>query len=101
MCYFSPTLDGEDEGVVVMAEAEQVGAIMEEAECKRQDELGEVLGKVIEGLEKDLEEMEDQVVFGTLNFISLFKNRCPLSCTTSDTLFLNFRFNSVIHPKHP
>ena len=48
---------------VVMEEAEQVVARMEEAESRRMEELAEVMGKVIEGLEKELEEMGDQVGF--------------------------------------
>ena len=46
---------------VVMKEAEQVVARMEAAEARRQEELEEEMAKMIEGLEKDIEGIVDQV----------------------------------------
>ena len=48
---------------VVLEEAEQVVARMEEAESRRMEELEELMGKMIEGLEKELKEIGDQVGF--------------------------------------
>ena len=48
---------------VVMKEAEQVVARIEAAEARRQEELKEEMAKMVTGLEKDFEEIVDQVGF--------------------------------------